>query len=41
MRKIHWLPSKERDTLPALESFIAICVGLGVWFLIWICNNLI
>ena len=41
MRKLHFKPSKERDTLPALESFIAICVGLGIWFLIWLTENLI
>jgi hypothetical protein len=38
-RKLQWLPSKDRDTLPAFESLLVIIVIGFIWFLGYILLN--
>lgn len=40
MRKLHWLPSEERNTLPALESVIVILALLGIGIIVWVIEKL-
>ena len=40
MRKLHWLPSEERDTLPALESVILLLALIGIGIIVWVIDKL-